>query len=441
MPAQASPLNGSIVTGEVSAQPLPLSMSDALDRALHYNLAILSGTQDDRAAAAMRLRALYEMYPKINADITATQEQINLAAFGFTNFPGIAEIVGPFGIVDARAKLTESVFNRKLVHDLREAQANENAATYANANSRELVVLTVANLYLQALASASRVTAVEAQVGRAQALYNQAVDLRTAGVIAGIEVVRAQVELQTEQQRLLAFRNDFAQQKLSLSRAIGIPLGQELTLTDHMPTQTTAVSNMDTALLAARNNRADMKRADALVTAAQQAVDSARSERLPTLDVNADYGAIGPAPDRSHGTYSISGEIKIPIFNGTHEKSDREVAAARLEQRRLEAEDLKGRIEMDVRSAFLELQSSSEQVRVAQSSLDLAHRQLDLAQDRFQAGVTGNLEVVQAQEAVALADESVISGLYSLNVAKAMLARAEGIAEQAIKAFLGGTND
>ncbi len=431
-------LSGSIAGGTVSAQPMPLSLSDAIDRGLKYNLAVLSGTQDERTAAAAHLRALYELYPKINAELASTQEQINLAAFGFGGFPGQKQVVGPFALVDARARLTQTVFDRKLVYDLREAQENEKATSYGNQNTRELVVLTVANLYLQALAGSSRMTAVEAQVARAQALYDRAVDMKNAGVVAGIDVLRAQVELQTQQQRLLAIRNEFALQKLTLVRAIGIPLAQEVVLTDRMPSETPEAATIDAALEAARGNRPDVKRAESLLRAAQQALESAKAESLPTLEFAADYGAIGRTPGQSHGTYSMTGRLKIPLFNGQHTRSDREKAAALFEQRRLEADDLNGRVEMEIRAAFLDLGSSSEQVRVAESSLDLAHKQLDQAQDRFEAGVASNLEVVQAQEAVALADENVISSLYSLNVAKAILARSMGAAEQTIKTFLGG---
>ncbi len=429
---------GSVQTGSVSPQPLPLSLAESIDRGLKYNLAVLSGTQEERATAALRLRALYEMYPKIHGDVSSTQEQINLAAFGFSGFPGQPQIVGPFALIDARARMTQSVFDRKLVHELREAKENERAASYANANTRELVVLTVANFYLQALAGASRIEAVEAQVKRSQAIGDRAVDLKNSGLVAGIDVLRSQVELRFQQQRLVSFRNEFELAKLNLIRAIGVPLGQQIVLTDRMPVDSPAPETLDAALQAAERNRAELKRAEALLQAARYSIDAAHSEKLPTLDFAADYGTIGRTPTQNHGTYSMTGRIKIPVFNSNHRKTDEETAAARYEQRRLEAEDLKGRIEMEVRSAFLELQSASELVRVAQSSIELAKMQLDQAQDRFEAGVANNLEVVQAQEAVALADETMISSLYSLNVAKAVLARAMGIAEQTIKTYLGG---
>jgi outer membrane protein TolC len=419
--------------------PLALSMSEAIERALRYNLGVASSTQEERVRGAERAKALYDMYPKVAAQLAAVQQQINLAAFGFSGFPGVSSVVGPFSLVDARARMTQSVFDRKLVHDLREARENEHAATFATENTREIVVLTVANFYLQALSAASRISAVEAQVARAQGLYNRALDLKNSGLVAGIDVLRAQVELQTQQQRLLAFRNDFALLKLNLVRAIGAPLTQEITLTDAMPVDTPPSPRLEEALQIAMENRQDLRRADSLVRAAQHALDSARSESLPTLDFDSDYGAIGRSPGQSHGTYSMRGQINIPIFNRNETRSDRLEAEARLKQRVLEADDLRAQVEMDIRAAYLELNSAGEQVRVAQSSLTLARQQLDQAQDRFEAGIAGNLEVVQAQETVALADENVISSLYAFNVGKARLARAMGTAQQTLKAFFGGT--
>jgi outer membrane protein TolC len=431
-------LGGSVANGPVATQALPLSLSDAIDRGLRYNLAVLSGTQEQRAAAANRLRALYELYPKVSGYVAETEEQINLAAFGFNSFPGVAPIIGPFSLFDARSRLTQTVYDRKLIDDLKEAKENEQAVTLNNQNTRELVVLTVANLYLRSLAVMGRVSAVQAQVARAQTLYNRAVDLKNNGLIPGIDLLRAQVELQNEQQRLLAVQNDFALQKLSLVRAIGIPSGQQINLTDQMPSTTGPVPDVDSALQAANQNRADIKRAESLVRAADYAIRSARAENYPKLSVAGDYGTIGQTPIQNHGTFSVTGAVTIPIFNNDHSKSDTEAARSRFEQRQLELQDLRQRVEVEVRESFLNLRSSEEQVRVAQSSLDLARQQLDQAEDRFRAGVAGNLEVVQAQETVALADDNVISSLYTLNVAKASLARAMGTAEQMVKTFLGG---
>src|SRR5262249_26456246 len=162
--------------------------------------------------------------------------------------PGISQIIPPFALVDARVRLTQSVYDRKLLEELKEAQANEQAASYNNENTRELVVVAVAHLYLQGLAGASRIEALDTHVTRAQTLYKRAIDLKNSGLVPNIDVLRAQVELQNQQQRQVAYSNDFAQQKLSLMRAIGIPLGQEVVLVDSMPATTPPVATLEEAL-------------------------------------------------------------------------------------------------------------------------------------------------------------------------------------------------
>jgi outer membrane protein TolC len=172
--------------------------------------------------------------------------------------------------------------------------------------------------------------------------------------------------------------------------------------------------------------------------AAKEAVKAARSGNLPTASLDANYGAIGRNLASTHGTYSIAGTVQFPIFN-SKSKNDTMEKEALLHQRQAEMDSLHGRIELDVRSALLELQSAEAQYKVAQSALALVRQQLDQAQDRFTAGVANNVEVVQAQEALALADENLIRSLYAFNASRALLARATGVAEKSVEELFGGS--
>jgi outer membrane protein TolC len=366
------------------------------------------------------------------------QQQVNLAAFGFTGISGISPVIGPFGLVDARATFSQRLFDSERTHNLREAKENEKAVTLGNDNTRELVVLTVLDLYFQAVSGASRVRAVEAQVTSARALNSRAADLKSAGVVPGIDVLRAQVELQSAEQRLIQARNDLSREKLNLARAIGLPLGQEFTLVNDLPGGATQIETLPDLLNRSYASRPDAKAAESRLRAAQEAVKSAKAVNLPTAHVDANYGIIGQNPWSSHGTFAVSGTVDFPIFN-SKSKSETTEKEALVKQRQAEVDSLHGRIELEVRSALLELQSAEEQYKVAQSSLALVRQQLDQAQDRFAAGVANNLEVVQAQEAIALADENVIRSLYALNASRALLARAAGVAEQSAEEVFGGS--
>ncbi len=430
-------LRDSVATGTVTSEPIPLGLLDAVHRGLKNNLAVITGNLDSRIAEAARLKDLAELRPKIDGHLSAAQQQVNLAAFGFTGFPGVPQVIGPFALVDARASFSQTLIDLQRTHNLREATENEKAIALGNENTREFVVLTVMELYFEAVSAASRVRAVEAQVATAESLNTRAADLKSSGLIPGIDVLRAQVELQSVQQRLIQARNDFARQKLSLARAIGLPLAQEFNLVDALPGGATPDTPLNEMLERAYENRADAKAANARIRAAEEAVKAARAENLPTLQVDGNYGAIGSQPFKTHGTYAIAGTVQFPIFNSKAKNNTMEKDAL-LQQRRAEVESLHGRIELEVRAALLELQSAEQQYIVAQSALALVRQQLEQAQDRFAAGVTNNLEVVQSQEAQALADENVIRSLYTLNAARAALAHATGVTEKSVEEVFGG---
>ena len=432
-----SDLIGSVSQGTPSGGVIPLSIGDAIDRALKYNLGYVIGEQETRVSTAARVRSLSELLPKVNASISEAIQQINLASFGFRGFPGVPPVVGPFGVFDTRARYTQAVFDSRLAHELRAASERVAASNYALQDVRELIALITTDLYLDAVAESSRVDAARAQLRTAQAVYDRARDLKDSGLIAGIDVLRAQVQLQAQQQRLVTVENELAKQKLRLARAIGLPQGQEFAQTDafmNAPPNTPALAE---ALRIALDSRSDYRRAMTLVRAAEETRKAALGRRLPSLQVNADYGDIGRTPANSHGTMLLQGTLSIPIYTGQRVRAEVLESDALLEQRKAEVSNLRDQIEYEIRTANLDIRSAADQLQVAQAGKDLARQQLEQAQDRFSAGVANGLEVTQAQEAVVTADENYISALYALNTAQAALARATGNAEKTIKSFLG----
>jgi outer membrane protein TolC len=437
-PGGASPFLGSVPQGKATGEELPLTLSDAIESGLKYNLGTLLSSQGVRAARGAHVVALGKLMPNLSAGATESAQQINLAGFGFPGLPGIAPIVGPFGISDARAYLSQPILNFRSIRDNRAAGQEEKASSYSNLDARDTVVLVVTALYLQAVTGASRVEAAQAQATTAEAFYNQAADFKQAGVVPAIDVLRAQVELRARQQRLIFARNELEKQKLSLARAIGLPDGQRIRLTDNVPFVAAPPMTVDEALGRAYTSRMDYQSASALLRAAELKRDAARAGRLPSLAFDGNYGTLGPSLANSHGTFTAAVSLNIPLFQGGRVSGDVLQADAALEQQRARLEDLRGAIAYQVRTAFLDMTAAGDEVGVARSAVDLAQQQLTQARDRFAAGVTGNLEVVQAQEAVATANEDYISSLYAYNAAKASLARAIGGAEKLIPAFLQG---
>ncbi len=434
-----SPYLGSVPTGTATNTVLELSLSDALDRGLKYNLGLIESDVRTRTTRAERLRSLNELLPNVSATISQTVEQVNLRALGLKlPIAGFPVVVGPFGVQDARGNVSQKLFDWNSVQNLRASNERLKASQNSYKSSRDLVVLAVANAYLQVIADSSTIESQQAQLSTSQALYQRARDQRAAGVAARIDELRAQVELQTQQQRLITARDQQSKDMLSLARAIGLPTGQGFSLTDNAPFALPQGVSLDKALQDAYANRPDYLSAQLEVRAAGLSRKAAVAENFPTVTSAADYGDIGPNFGNSHGTITASASVNIPIFQGTRVKADVLEADATLQQKQAQLEDLKGRIDQDVRDAFFDLDSASELVKVAESNKDLARETLSEAQDRFGAGVTDNIEVVQAQESVSSADQAYISSLYASNIAKVQLARAVGNAEQAVKGYLGG---
>jgi outer membrane protein TolC len=428
---------GSVPSAQAPGAPLAISLDDAVRRGLQYNLGTIINQQGIRFAEASRAIERSTLLPYVSSDLFVADQQTNLAALGFTSFPGIPQIVGPYHYFDLRAGATQSVFDLTRIRNYRGSQENVRSAQLAAQDARDLIVLAVTGGYLQITAAAARVETTRAQVATAQATHQQAVDRFNAGVTPRIDVTRTQVELQVEQQRLNGVSNDLAKLKIALGRLIGLPPGQEFTLSDVLPYAPLTGITLDQALIRAYANRSDLKAAESQVRAAELVRGAANAERYPTVQVSGDYGVIGPSPTNAHGTFGVTGAVRFPIFQGGRVQGDIEQADAALQQRRAEFQDLRGRIDADVRSAFLDLTTAANQVGVAESNRTLANDTLTQSRDRFAAGVADTLEVVQAQESVAAAEQDYISSLYAHNLAKATLARAMGQADQNIRQFLG----
>lgn len=432
-----SPFSGSVPEGKPTAEVLPLSFKDAIDRGLRNNLGLLLQSDTSLTAQGEKWKELSELLPHVSALVNQSVEQIDLAAEGFRfNFPGIPNVVGPIGVFQTGVYLTQSVFDYHAIQRKRGASYNERAAQYSLKNARELVILAVGNSYLVTLSGAARVATAQADVTTAQALYDKAADQQKAGVSPAIDTLRAHVELQTRQQELIVARNDYAKQKLTLARVIGLPPGQEFNLTTAAPYEPLATLPLEQDLQRAYASRPDYLAAAQQLRSAEEFRRAATAEHYPSLDIAGDYGAAGIRPGSSHGVFEVGATLNIPIFAGGRTHADVIEAEATLRQSRQQLENLRGQIDYEVRSARLDLNSAAEQVEVARSSVDLAKQTLEQAQDRFTAGVTDNLEVVQAQDALASAQETYISSLYSHNLAKISLAKSVGFAEEGVRQYL-----
>lgn len=438
-PAVPSVQPQGILMGSRAAQePLtgPLTFAQAVTRGLAFNLGPVTVGHGVAIARAQQSLARSTLLPTVGADLAAVRQQLNLQASGLSSLssplPGFRfpSVVGPFTVVDLRARLSQAVVDVTSWQNLKAAREGVTAAERTAEDARDLVVLAVGGTYLQVVAAEARVRSAEAQLRTAEALHRQAVERKAVGLVAQVDVNRSEIQLLTQRQRLVLLGNDVAKQKIALARMIGLPPDGALAVAGTPTLAAPPAADAESGVRAAHEHRADLRSAEAQVRAAERAVAAAKAERLPTVSVGGDYGTLGPSLGDGRTTFSVSGRVHVPVFDGGRTGARVQQAEAAVLQRRAELDDLTGQVDADVRRAALDLATAVSQVELARRAVAVAAEALALTRQRFEAGVTDTVEVVQAQEAVATAELDLINGGFARDLATLALARATGQADE-----------
>lgn len=429
--------HGSLVSGKATAEVLPLGLDEAIQRGLRTNLGLILQSSNEKNASGERLQQLQRLLPTVTGAASIEVEQVNLAAYGL-KFPGLNPIVGPFQVVDFRAYLTQNLVNLQAFESYMQSKHNFDAAKLTAQDARDLVVLTVGNAYLLCLADEARIGAVNAEMATSKVSLDQATQAHNAGTSPRLDVLRAQVDYQNEQQQLIATQNQLDKDKLALARAIGLPLDQKFELSDKEPFAALDTPDPRAAFEQALKQRKDLAAAREQLEAAKAGKKAAFDEQLPEASFAGDFGDLGTTPAHSHGTYSATGQASAPILQIAKTHGDELVADAQVDQAKAKLSDQVQQVNQDVRDAILDIQSAAKLVEATRSNVQLASEALNEAQQRFKAGVSDDLPVSQALAQDEQANDQYISALYQHNVAKLSLARALGVASTNYKDYLGG---
>jgi outer membrane protein TolC len=437
-----NPFLGSLPSKNTGTR-LELSLKQAIERGLRYNLGLIESSQASADVRAERLRALSALLPQLSANVRQAYADISYKEIGLKlpsipGLPALPATSGGFGYQDARVSFTQSVYDAHLRSQYRARKSDEQASTLSVRDSRDVVVFAVGLAYMQVIASAARVETAKAQLASARELDQQAANQVKSEVSPEIDSLRARVERQSAAQRLTNATNQLEKDKLTLARVIGLAIDQDFVLSDALAYHPLSGITMQTATEEAVRSRADLRSAEASVRAAEFTVHAQKAQRLPVVSVSANYGSAGVNIGNFNQVYSVSGNVSVPIYTGGQIRADGQQAQADLARREAEYEDLKGRVAYDVRVAWLDLSASESSVKVAERNKSLAERALTQSRDRYANGVANYLEVVQAEETLAAASENYIQSLFSFNAATISFARAVGDAETRLPELLGG---
>jgi outer membrane protein len=415
MPAQA---NSQVV--------LHLTLHQAVVMALRQNPQVQVSAIDLAKSQENRKITRSALLPQASLDVSDRAQRTNLeAAFG-KPFSGFPEHIGPFQVFDAGSLFSMPIFNLSLWRRLQAAGHRVNESDANRMGVREQVTLLVVSQYLASLRAMANVRAAHVRVQLAQALYNQAKDLQKHGVATGLDTLRADVELQNEQQNLIQAQTQAKTTRYALARLLNVDPHTRVVLTDQMSFYKTPPFTANQSIAQALANRPEMKAIDARERALESDRQAVGAQKLPTLRFQGQYLQEGISATTVIPTYVYEAQIQVPIFTGGRiraEEANARLDLATLAQQKM---DLTNQIALQVKTAVANLEAALHEVKVANLGVVLAREEVSQARDRFQAGVADNIEVVSAQNALARANDNQIGALYRYNEARAQLARATG---------------
>lgn len=428
---------GIVPPDESRANPpeLKLSLRDAIQAAVDNNVNVRLLKERIAAAQAQARASFGALLPNVSGYVSGRSQTVNLGAFGLPpdRLSGLGlrrSVTDPFEVYDARATLVQNIFSLSLIQRWRAAKSGVDVADLEAEVTKRDVMATVGLLYIEALRADEAVKAREADNELSRQLLKLATDRKAAGVATGLDVTRQEVQLENNTQRLLVSQNEQESAQLNLIRALGIAFDIRLTLTDELKFVPVETQAPEQALMTAREQRLELRAQENRQRLATLSLSSVTSERIPTLSLAGDYGWIGLKPEDALATRSIGLTFSIPIFDGGQRESRISEIRSRVRQESIRMKDVSDQVTLEVRNALLTLASSTQQVVVSEKGLELALKELNLAKDRFAAGLTTNIEVTNAQTSVARARDNQIEALFRFNASRINLARAKGEIEK-----------
>jgi outer membrane protein TolC len=437
-------LPGGVVVERPTPGALLLSLDDAIARGEKHNLQQLLVIQNERLVGGQVLTVKNNLLPNLTVKGDLEAQQIDLAALGFKPgslaafgiAPGTFPTIVKVNTAELQIRANQQLFDAPAYYLYRSAQKAADAAHFSTLNGLGAVTLSVGTQYLLALADAAQIENAKALEKADEVAYQQAKDSHDAGVGTNLDVLRARVQLQTQQQAVINSENAFAKDKIQLNRIIGLPADQEITLTDTAPYAEFAQLPLADAMQLAFQRRKDLLGLQAQLEVATQARKAVKAERYPSVAFDGYYGVLGQIGGLYHGVFSATGKVSVPVFQEGQLRGESEVATAQAIALRQQIDSLRVSIEWQIRAAMLDVQSSNELVKVARSNVELATQVVQDATDRFKAGVDDNLPVVQAQAVLAQAQSQLVQTLYQYNQSKLTLARNTGVVETQYKVYL-----
>jgi outer membrane protein TolC len=416
---------------------IPLSLGDAARLAARQSALVLGARlRADEAQARVRERKA-DLLPNVSSYVQQSGRTFNTATFGidFPAPPGQpplfdprGQVEGPVKLVDIRGQVRQNLLDFSAIGRVRQAQAQARSSNADADATAEQAANVATSAYVRAMRADADLRARQADTVLATDLLRIAQSQLQAGTGVGLDVTRARAQLAATRAALIASRNARDHAHLDLLRSLSLPLGTDVALTDSLSPAATgeAVPDEPTLVAQALRNRPDLIAEEQRIQAAKQGVSAIKAERLPSLGLIADDGVIGKTGGKLLGTYTWGLQVTLPIFDGFKREARVQEQESAVKEAEIRRRDLEQQAQVDVRGALLDLANAREQVDAAAERLRLAEQEVTQARDRFNAGVAGNADVVNASLALTASRTLVNDAETAYELARVSLAHAVG---------------
>ena len=431
-----------VVAAAVLAAPAPLLAQEPATLRLSFADAVrrvtseapppsveLAGLREDESRARVT-QARSGLLPNISLAGSWANRTVNPRALGFS-FAGVPSLIGPFDVVDGRVQLQQTIFDFSNLKRVSAAKSQVAAATAEGSATAEASAQTVAVAYARATRAQAVVAARRADSSLAAELVTLAIAQQQAGVTASIDVTRARVQLAESAGRLILAQSQLERARIDLARSLGLDTATPIQLTDTLSVElgaATVPADRDAAVAQAIEQRPDLAAELARGNAARTAASAISAERLPRLGLAADYGLSGNQLPDAVSTRALAVQVTLPVLDGFRREGRLAEQKAVARQSDVRARDLRQQVAADVDGALLDLRSAAAQLMISRERLLLATEEVSQARQRFEAGVAGNIEVINAQESLVRAREADIDARFAALSARIALARSVGSA-------------
>lgn len=422
---------GTNIFSAQSPQKIKLTIPQAVRMALNQNPGIHASNLTESLAHETEKQAAAALLPKTELVAGDTVKRINIqTSIGILPALLGSEHEGPYQIAAGGVSFNAPIVDLASVEQYRAAKHDTAASVASVSVAREQIVNRVVSQYLIALRAVAEVKAVQSRVELAEALFKQAKDMEDNGTGTHLDSLRASQLLKVEQQNLIIAQTQQKTALFVLIYLLNIPSDSEIELEDETALYDRSMPSSENTLLdEAFLQRPEIKQVRERLAAAHLEIDANRSKRLPTIEASGTWYEEGSRANTVIPTYKYSLGIEVPLFTGGRIRS--EIASSVLRQRQITQDEieLRNRVALEVKTAFETLHSALDEVEVAESGLSLAREEVTESEDRFMSGVSNNIEVVTAQDALAKANDNQIAALYRVSIARTELAHAIGKSE------------